>query len=76
NIKKDNKIIDYPFSNALIVATCIFYEYEELIKEEEYITFIEVIFNVNRIKALKIYKEKENNKDYLELIEYINKFKD
>ena len=75
NIKKDNKIIDYPFSNALIVATCIFYEYEELIKEEEYISFIEVIFNVNRIKALKIYKEKENNKDYLELIEYINKLK-
>lgn len=75
NIKKDNNIIDYPYSNALVVATCIFYDYEDLIKKEEYVSFIEVMFNVNRIKALKIYKEKEHNKDYIELVEYIKTYK-
>ena len=75
NIKKDNNIIDYPYSNTLVVATCIFYDYEDLIKKEEYVSFIEVMFNVNRIKALKIYKEKEHNKDYIELVEYIKTYK-
>ena len=34
-IVKNNKIIDYPYSNALVVATCIFYGYEDYIKEDE-----------------------------------------
>ena len=55
NVKKDRKIIDYPYSNALLVATCIFYEYMQYIKEEEYISFIEILLNVNRVKAFKIY---------------------
>ena len=71
NTKKDKKIIDYPYANALVVATCIFYDYTEFIKEEEYISFIEIIFNVNRIKALKIFRAKEENEDYRNLMEYI-----
>ena len=71
NTKKDKKIIDYPYANALVVATCIFYDYIEFIKEEEYISFIEIIFNVNRIKALKIFRAKEENEDYRNLMEYI-----
>ncbi|MBQ3420411.1 MAG: hypothetical protein IJH34_01810, partial [Romboutsia sp.] len=71
NTKKDKKIIDYPYANALVVATCIFYDYIEFIKEEEYISFIEIIFNVNRIKALKIFRNKEENEDYINLMEYI-----
>src|SRR5699024_3853132 len=59
NTKKNNKIIDYPYSNALVVAACIFYEYEDYIKEEEYITFIETLLDVNRIQAYKIYRNKK-----------------
>ena len=75
NTKLDNKIVDYPFANALVVATCIFYGYEDLIKEEEFINFIEILFNVNKIQALKIYRDKENNIEYKELIEYIRRHK-
>ncbi|MCR8746425.1 hypothetical protein [Romboutsia lituseburensis] len=71
NVKKDRKIIDYPYSNALLVATCIFYEYTQYIKEEEYISFIEILLNVNRVKAFKIYKNKEENEDLKELLDYI-----
>lgn len=71
NVKKDRKIIDYPYSNALLVATCIFYEYTQYIKEEEYISFIEILLNVNRVKAFKIYKNKEENEDLNELLDYI-----
>lgn len=71
NVKKDRKIIDYPYSNALLVATCIFYEYTQYIKEEEYISFIEILLNVNRVKAFKIYKNKEKNEDLNELLDYI-----
>ena len=35
NTKIDNKIIDHPYANALVVATCIFLELQHLIKEEE-----------------------------------------
>ena len=75
NTKIDNKIVDYPFANALVVATCIFYGYEDLIKEEEFISFIEIVLNVNRIQAFKIYKNKDSNEDYKVLIEYIHKYK-
>ena len=37
NTKKHNKIVDYPYANALVVAACIFYGCEEYIKEDEYI---------------------------------------
>ena len=71
NTKKHNKIVDYPYANALVVATCIFYGCEEYIKEDEYISFIEILLNVNRIKAYKIYRNKEEDTDYKALEEYI-----
>ncbi|WP_286313046.1 hypothetical protein [Romboutsia ilealis] len=72
NTKKNNKIIDYPYSNALVVATCIFYGYEDYIKEDEYISFIEILFNVNRIQAYKIYRNKEEEDNgYKNLEQYI-----
>ena len=71
NTKKNNKIIDYPYANALVVAACIFYGYDEYIKEDEHISFIEILLNVNRIQAYRIYKNKENYKDYNNLVQYI-----
>ena len=71
NTKKHNKIVEYPYSNALVVAACIFYGCEEYIKEDEHISFIEILFDVNRIKAYKIYRNKEENIDYKTLKEYI-----
>ena len=71
NTKKNNKIIDYPYSNALVVATCIFYGYEDYIKEDEYISFIEILLNVNRIQAYKIYRNKEVDENYKNLEKYI-----
>ncbi len=32
NTKKDKKAVDYPYGNALVVATCIFYGYLDFIK--------------------------------------------
>ncbi|MGL5315952.1 MAG: hypothetical protein ACRC92_22040 [Peptostreptococcaceae bacterium] len=72
NTKKDKKIIDYPYANALVVASCIFYDYMEYIKEEEFISFIEILLNVNRIQALTIFRSKEQNEAYLNLVEYIH----
>lgn len=72
NTNKDKKIIDYPYGNVLVVASCLFYGYEEYIKEEEYINFIENIFEVNKIEALKIYKNKEGDFRFLKLKKYID----
>lgn len=71
NTKKDKKIVDYPYANALVVAACIFYDYTEYIKDEEYISFIEILLNVNRIQALSIFRKKESYEKYMNLIEYI-----
>ncbi|MPM19902.1 hypothetical protein SDC9_66329 [bioreactor metagenome] len=77
NTKLDNKIIDHPYANALVVATCIFYNLQYLIKEEEYINFIEVLFDINKIKAIKMFNKRHENEEYKNLIEYIkNKEKD
>lgn len=76
NSKKDKKIIDYPYANALVVATCIFYDYIELIREEEFISFIEIILDVNRIQAFKIFKKKDEQDSYLEVLKYINSKKE
>lgn len=77
NTKLDNKIIDHPYANALVVATCIFYNLQHLIKEEEYINFIEVLFDINKIRAIKIFNHRHENEEYKNLIEYIkNKEKD
>ena len=71
NTKKNSKIIDYPYSNALMVAACIFYEYEDYIREDEYVSFIETILEVNRIQAYKIYRDKDNHDDYKKIEQYI-----
>ena len=71
NTKIDSKIIDHPYANALVVAACIFLKLQHLIKEEEYINFIEVIFAVNKIKAIKIFNSRHENEDYKDLIEFI-----
>ena len=77
NTKLDNKIIDHPYANALVVATCIFYDLQYLIKEEEYINFIEVLLGINKIGAIKIFNNRHENEEYKNLIEFIkNKEKD
>ena len=77
NTKLDNKIIDHPYANTLVVATCIFYNLQYLIKEEEYINFIEVLFDINKIRAVKMFNKRHENEEYKSLIEYIkNKEKD
>lgn len=76
NSKKDKKIIDYPYANALVVATCIFYNYIDLIREEEFISFIEIILGVNRIQAFKIFKNKYEHDSYLDILKYINSKKE
>ena len=48
-----------------------FYEYEDNIKEEEYITFIETLLDVNRIQAYKIYRNKKYHDGYKEIEKYI-----
>ena len=71
NTKMDSKIIDHPCANALVVATCIFLNLQHFIKEEEYINFIEVLFEVNKIRAIKIYNTRHENEEYKNLIEFI-----
>ena len=71
NIKKDKKSVDYPYSNALVVAACIFYDYIECIKEEEYISLIEIVLNVNRVQAFKIFKNKGESEELNNLLGYI-----
>ena len=71
NTKMDSKIVDHPYANALVVATCIFLNLQHFIKEEEYINFIEVLFEVNKIRAIKIYNTRHENEEYKNLIEFI-----
>ena len=71
NTKMDSKIIDHPYANALVVATCIFLNLQHFIKEEEYINFIEVLFEVNKIRAIKIYNTRHENEEYKNFIEFI-----
>lgn len=71
NTKLDNKIVDHPYANALVVATCIFYNLQYLIKEEEYINFIEILFGINKIRAIKIFNHRHDNEEYKSLIEFI-----
>ena len=71
NTKMDSKIVDHPYANALVVATCIFLNLQHFIKEEEYINFIEVLFKVNKIRAVKIYNTRHENEEYKNLIEFI-----
>ncbi len=71
NTKIDSKIIDYPYANALVVALCIFYDLEFLIKDEEYVNFIEIIFELNKIQAIKLFNNRYEDNRYSDLINYI-----
>lgn len=73
--KKDRRIIDYPYAYALMVASCIFYECEELLNNEDYISFISILLDTNKIKAKKILSEKIQSNEYNEVINYINEKK-
>ena len=73
--KKDRRIIDYPYAHALMVASCIFYECEELLNNEDYISFISILLDTNKIKAKKILSEKIQSNEYNEVINYINEKK-
>lgn len=76
NTKKDKRIIDYPYAHALMVASCIFYECEELLNEEDYICFISLLLNKNKIKSLKISRDKYTCNEYMDLLNYIEDKKD
>ncbi|GAA0697659.1 hypothetical protein GCM10008904_01980 [Paraclostridium ghonii] len=77
NTKQDKRIIDYPYAHALMVAACIFYECEELLNNEDYISFICVLLNTNKIRAKKILSNKLESNKYNEILNYIEnkKFK-
>ncbi|WP_278548121.1 hypothetical protein [Paraclostridium bifermentans] len=69
--KQDKRIIDYPYAHALMVASCIFYECEELLNNEDYISFISLLLNTNKIRAKKILSKKLEPDKYNEIINYI-----
>ncbi|WP_290063483.1 hypothetical protein [Paraclostridium bifermentans] len=69
--KQDKRIIDYPYAHALMVASCIFYECEELLNNEDYISFISLLLNTNKIRAKKILSKKLESDKYNEIISYI-----
>lgn len=69
--KQDKRIIDYPYAHALMVASCIFYECEELLNNEDYINFISLLLNTNKIRAKKVLSKKLESDKYNEIINYI-----
>lgn len=71
NTKQDKRIIDYPYAHVLMVAACIFYDCEELLNEEDYISFITILLSTNKIKALKILRYKHKYDEYIDILNYI-----
>ncbi|WP_195945563.1 hypothetical protein [Paraclostridium bifermentans] len=69
--KQDKRIVDYPYAHALMVASCIFYECEELLNNEDYINFISLLLNTNKIRAKKVLSKKLELDKYNEIINYI-----
>lgn len=57
SIKKDKKVVDYLYGNVLVVVICIFYGYLDFIKDDEYLSFLEIFLEINRIKVFKIFNE-------------------
>ena len=72
NTKKDKRIIDYPYAHALMVSACLFYNCEDLLNEQDLVNFYSLLFNINKIKAVKVIRgdfdlEKYNDfKNYIE----------
>jgi hypothetical protein len=71
NTKQDKRIIDYPYAHALMVAACIFYECEELLNEEDYLSFIIILLSTNKVKALKILRDNHKYDEYIGILNYI-----
>lgn len=69
--KQDKRIVDYPYAHALMVASCIFYECEELLNNEDYINFISLLLNTNKIRAKKVLSKKLESDKYNKIINYI-----
>lgn len=71
NTKQDKRIIDYPYAHALMVSACIFYECEELLNEEDYVNYISLLLDTNKIKSTKIFRNNDINEEYLDILNYI-----
>lgn len=75
NTKQDKRLIDYPYAHALMVASCIFYECEEILNNDDYINFISLLTQSNKIRAMKIFNDKQKSEDYINIINYIKEKK-
>lgn len=75
-IKNNSKLIDYQYGNALYVAVTIYCKKQQYIKEEEYINFIQILFDLNRLEAYRVYKNRDNDENYKSVIKYIDTKRD
>ena len=75
-IKNNSKLIDYQYGNVLYVAVTIYCKKQQYIKEEEYINFIQILFNLNRLEAYRVYKNRDNDENYNSVIKYIDTKRD
>ena len=75
-IKNNSKLIDYQYGNVLYVAITIYCKKQQYIKEEEYINFIQILFNLNRLEAYRVYKNRDNDENYKSVIKYIDTKRD
>lgn len=71
NIKNNSKLIDYQYGNVLYVAVAIYCKKQQYIKEEEYINFIQILFDLNRLGAYRVYKNRDNDENYKAMMQYI-----
>ena len=76
NIKNNSKLIDYQYGNVLYVAVTIYCKKQKYIKEEEYINFIQILFDLNRLEAYRVYKNRDNDENYKSVIKYIDTKRD
>lgn len=75
-IKNNSKLIDYQYGNVLYVAVAIYCKKQQYIKEEEYINFIQILFDLNRLEAYRVYKNRDNDENYKSVIKYIDTKRD
>ena len=75
-IKNNSKLIDYQYGNVLYVAITIYCKKQQYIKQEEYINFIQILFDLNRLEAYRVYKNRDNDENYKSVIKYIDTKRD
>ena len=75
-IKNNSKLIDYQYGNVLYVAITIYCKKQQYIKEEEYINFIQILVDLNRLEAYRVYKNRDNDENYKSVIKYIDTKRD